>query len=368
MTDGTATWSQCADPSSRPAGGTQDDNLWPAGQSVAFTLIELLVVIAIIAILAALLMPALDRAREAAWKAACTSNQRQLALSGQMYAMDWNDFYYTDTNNQTCADGVNRHNLTPESCGIRYANSERGLDDDVADGSWPWPATTVRSVWQYPFAIHGYISLNTEDPGFDQSPLRDPGAKRWIRASGGDPHATASSWERFRCCYPYFPRNGSDYTGGGWLRCRGIYGWTLSHWHPAPSRALLTQCPTSYRDPDPTYGGGFVVGSHFMSGPDWVGTMSAVSLNDISQVWAGANATFGDGHTEWVSPDRMGRKDNNLWSNSCGSSEDFVAEFRQWGGLSAMGIGLQIKAGEYNSFFDVLPHCGWHRVGLYQSP
>jgi len=65
-------------------------------RAAAFTLVELLVVIAVIAVLSALLMPVLARAREAGRSSACQSNLRQIGVAFETYLGDYDETYPAD--------------------------------------------------------------------------------------------------------------------------------------------------------------------------------------------------------------------------------------------------------------------------------
>jgi prepilin-type N-terminal cleavage/methylation domain-containing protein/prepilin-type processing-associated H-X9-DG protein len=110
----------------------------------AFTLIELLVVIAIIAILAALLMPALARSKEEAKRVQCASNQHQISLGWIMYADDSKDSYPWMRGWAAAGGQLGTYNLdafVAESFGVATEAANRPLNKYVPKlTAWQCPA------------------------------------------------------------------------------------------------------------------------------------------------------------------------------------------------------------------------------------
>ncbi len=150
------------------------------GKLPAFTLIELLVVIAIIAILAALLLPALDKAKRYGESVSCLNNQKQLQLAWQMYHEEHNDWlvpnfergsygsvssYYSTSNSwvsgsalKDCTTaGIRQGTLWP------YTRNERIYRCPADKTLWPYGGQRAPRPWNVVLSFYMNGRWNDDD-------------------------------------------------------------------------------------------------------------------------------------------------------------------------------------------------------------
>jgi prepilin-type N-terminal cleavage/methylation domain-containing protein len=171
----------------------------------AFTLIELLVVIAIIAILAAMLLPALAKAKTRALNLHCMNNKNQLQKAFLMYATDFNEKFAPNPDTVTGVPGGNwvagsQTGWMPPGSG---GNADAGNPDFVTDPKWSLFAPYLgknSAVFQCPRdpRIVIYSGSNPQLFGTKMKPVRSVSMQQGVgtkgQAAGGGDQKTDGPW------------------------------------------------------------------------------------------------------------------------------------------------------------------------------
>ncbi len=302
-----------------------------------FTLIELLVVISIIAILAAMLLPALDSARKQAQRISCLSDRRQNGMSLQYFANDYDDLVPHPIGDETAGDadgnkwdGYNGYAVTDESSRMLHLPKEgRAWRIFHHPGGGPdsatLPALGIMPAFGYietPELLYCPAFVGPQPPSDYKTPHneiwyldQDPEAWEALTDDDGEPVICEPS------CWNYHNGLHAGITHY-WSSHRGVNASSY-----VKERVTLTDIAMNWDERDISQKKARVVSPIMMS------CLNTARANKKSSVWGapeqfdwgishqgeGFNGVFYDGSARWISTDEIASKGKlvslNRWAD-----------------------------------------------------